>query len=508
MHLVTRLRTLRFGSKARVVAVAAALVVLAAACVPNFAGGSTLTVKGVSATSVNLIWNPAYDSDAGDAMFYYSIAVNGTASAAVFAPATNCTLQGLQPSTHYTFDVTGVNVHGQSSAELTGGAAQFGHLSASFTTPAGSPSGVGISCANTAGGTDTDGDRLPDWAETNTHVYLNPGNTGTSPSNADTDGDGIKDGDEVLGTLQGLPLNALGAKPLRKDIFVEADWMDSSLDCNFSYSMQPTAFEVNRVKNAFATAPVSNPDGSTGIDFIMDYGQGLPFKGGNKVAGNGAITGDVTTGNDASFNAIKAANFAANRNGYFHYLLMGAEYSTFPGSSGIAELPGDDFIVTLPPCALLNLTQNPSVTNADEVANTIMHELGHNLGLHHGGSNDVNYKFNFNSVMNYWFQGDGIDTNCDAFGDNVLSYSTGSRIALNELSLNEANGVCGAGFPIDWNGSGTITSGLAIDLNQDGVFQTLTDFNDWSHLSFGGLTEADGARARPTWVVEQPASTR
>src|SRR5262245_16099963 len=123
MHLVSRLRTLLFGSKGRVVAVAATFMVVAAACVPNFASGSTLTVKGVSATSVNLIWNPAYDSDAGDAMSFYSIAVNGTASATVFAPATNCTLQGLQPSTHYTFDVTGVNVHGESSAQLTGGAA-------------------------------------------------------------------------------------------------------------------------------------------------------------------------------------------------------------------------------------------------------------------------------------------------------------------------------------------------------------------------------------------------
>src|SRR5262245_38891965 len=113
MHLVTRLRTVLFGSKGRVVAVAATLVVLAAACVPNFASGSTLTVKGVSATSVNLIWNPASDSDPGDAIFYYSIAVNGTASAVVFAPATNCTLQGLQPSTHYTFDVTAVNVHNE-----------------------------------------------------------------------------------------------------------------------------------------------------------------------------------------------------------------------------------------------------------------------------------------------------------------------------------------------------------------------------------------------------------
>src|SRR5262249_59034290 len=132
-------------------------------------------------------------------------------------------------------------------------------------------------------------------------------------------------------------------------------------------------------------------------------------------------------------------------------------------------------------------------------ANTIMHELGHNLGLHHGGTDDVNYKFNFDSVMNYWYQGDGVDTNCDALGDNVLSYSKGTNISLNESNINEANGVCGAGHPIDWNGSGTIQSEPVLDLNGDGLFQTFTDFNDWTHLNFGGLTEADGTRVAPTW---------
>lgn len=46
---------------------------------------------------------------------------------------------------------------------------------------------------------DSDGDRLPDSAETNTGIYLGPTNTGTDPNNNDTDGDSIKDGDEVLG---------------------------------------------------------------------------------------------------------------------------------------------------------------------------------------------------------------------------------------------------------------------------------------------------------------------
>ena len=68
-------------------------------------------------------------------------------------------------------------------------------------------------------------------------------------------------------------------------------------------------------------------------------------------------------------------------------------YGTNSNSSGQAELPGDDLIVSL---QCFGSTSN--------VANTIMHELGHNLGLHHGGNVDANYKPNYNSVMNYRFQ--------------------------------------------------------------------------------------------------------
>ena len=60
--------------------------------------------------------------------------------------------------------------------------------------------------------------------------------------------------------------------------------------------------------------------------------------------------------------------FAANRNGYFHYVLLPHRYNTNSNSSGQAEVQGDDLIVSLY-CANSN-------TN---VANTIMHEVGHNL---------------------------------------------------------------------------------------------------------------------------------
>ena len=44
------------------------------------------------------------------------------------------------------------------------------------------------------------------------------------------------------------------------------------------------------------------------------------------------------------------------------------------------------------------------VGSTEEQKGTLMHELGHNLGLRHGGSDDVNCKPNYLSVMSYSFQ--------------------------------------------------------------------------------------------------------
>ena len=44
---------------------------------------------------------------------------------------------------------------------------------------------------------DFDGDGLVNSVETNTGIYVDESDTGTDPNNPDTDGDGLKDGDEV-----------------------------------------------------------------------------------------------------------------------------------------------------------------------------------------------------------------------------------------------------------------------------------------------------------------------
>lgn len=330
---------------------------------------------------------------------------------------------------------------------------------------------------------DTDGDRL---------VNCQEANLGTSITLPDTDGDGLADGDEVLGTLGGLNLPAMGVNPRRKDLLVEMDWTEEAFECP-QHSHRVTAQTIDEVRIFFAATPISNPDGSTGINFIADYGQGGAFTGGNFIA----IPDGITTPLEAPYFNYKAANFAPNRRGYFRYQLQGHRWAYGTGSSGWASIQGDDGVVTL----------NCKTDVPGWVRNTIIHEFGHNLGLHHGGNSGCNYKPNYNSLMNYNHQFYGLDMNCDRTPDGVnnIGYSDGSRSTLDHQAMNESAGICPPGHPqhkaIDWNGNGTIDPGTYVYggvLTDCGAnFNPVTDFNDYAALLLPPKTPQNGGAAPP-----------
>ena len=373
----------------------------------------------------------------------------------------------------------------------------------------------------------------------------------------DSDGDGLPDcwemhgySMEVEGVNQFIPLDAMGADPLRKDIFVEVDYMEGDAT---HPSHRPSDETMHAVRWAFAEAPVENLDGSTGITIHIDDGGVSPMNPGNDGEWGGGDDipwisigsqsqklphDDLLGAEDAKrnylwdeFDALKFGpdgqprtlddRFLPARAAAFHYVIF-AHDTDAEGSSGISRNADDaaffggasDFIVSLG-------SWTNGIGNVVEQAGTFMHELGHNLGLGHGGGDHIGYKPNYLSVMNYSFQTRGLVAapwtgNGFAGTDpGGLDYSRFLLNPLNEEHLNESAGLSGDGFDpaefgtvyyigdnedpaneqehfkstssVDWNADGTGNQAdVRVDINGDKAFTILQSYNDWENLVFSG----------------------
>ena len=229
-----------------------------------------------------------------------------------------------------------------------------------------------------------------------------------------------------------IDLPEMGANPDHKDLFIEVDAM-AGVDVD--------EFVFNSVWGPFADAPnemVDNPDGQDGVELHVVIDEvNLPRMN---------LSGDIWP---SGFDALKADHFGtvadrqnsnwpdlkAAREKIFRYclwadsLIIGGKNST-----GRAETPGDDFIV---PAGYLRQAF-PQAAN-DVLSRTFMHELGHTLGLFHGGNDTINFKPNYLSVMNYIYQGLAPDGEDHYF----LDYSGSLLSTLNEASLIESAGAGG-----------------------------------------------------------------
>jgi alpha-tubulin suppressor-like RCC1 family protein len=321
----------------------------------------------------------------------------------------------------------------------------------------------------------------------------------------DRDGDGLLDTWEIEGIdVDGdgtvdLDLPALGADPNHKDLFVEVDAM---------IGRAPAPATLARVANAFAIVPntlVKNPDGNDGINLHIQLDEtDIPLASWTTPYPNCFLDFDSvknvrfgTPAQRASGNwaHIKEAKMLAYR-----YCIFANTYNGLGGittSSGLSELPGNDFMVTLGGWV-------PAGGTPDQQAASFMHEFGHNLGLRHGGQDKINYKPNYHSIMNYTWQ----IPDMRYAGSWVLDYSREAFPVLDETNLNESVGIGGhlghivpAGppplrlvnenGPVDWNrDNDTNDIAIAADITQIEIWlpaspnEILYGYNDWSSLRY------------------------
>ncbi len=122
-------------------------------------------------------------------------------------------------------------------------------------------------------------------------------------------------------------------------------------------------------------------------------------------------------------------DYLTEKSQVFHYGLFIHAQAAKPGSSGWSEIFGNDFVVSMG-------AFDGGVGSENQQAGTIMHELGHNLNLNHGGpSTDLkNCKPNYLSAMSYTRQFPYFVHNWS------LDYSK-VKFDLNEAGLWETRGI-------------------------------------------------------------------
>jgi hypothetical protein len=344
---------------------------------------------------------------------------------------------------------------------------------------------------------DTDNDGLTD----NMEALL-----GTNPANPDSDGDSLMDGWEVLGVQFGdgsfINLPAMGANPLRKDIFVQYDYeRGAHLDAN-GWPYIINLFRSHNI-NVWVT---ENERPRTGVVSTLDA-EHAAFQ--LDSSGHYYFDPKLNWTHHYIYSRHKA-----DRSATWHYVTI--DFNTGDNCPMSSSDPQND-----PDCRPYDNHHNHIDRDYFDALYRVIHELGHNLGLGHGGRtgynfqsrhgdaitydggggdwDNVNQKPNYLSIMNYRYNNGGwlcINTAGDVLGN--LDFDHGIMPHLHETSLLEnfpalTNALATISCPAPYHAAITFNCMLSDGTRQmrlsDGnqVLSVENEGSSWSASGLGGL---------------------
>lgn len=352
----------------------------------------------------------------------------------------------------------------------------------------------------------------------------------TSECGADSDGDGLWDNWETKG-YDGpddddeidVDLPAMGFTPDHQDLFLQVNWMPARTRPCLSWVCPvqmtdtgvPDEAALERLVTMFAEAPTPNPDGTTGIRLHVDAGEYTPRNGdvpeahrrGGEIIDSLDMFAPVDEDFFAEMDGFRDDAVDADRRALLTFVLYGRRIGSLDRDGRVQDddvlgkatgIPADSFAVA-----------TDLMRSTDIEVSTLAHELGHTLGLLHGGNDHTIRKPNYLSVMNHDVAlGGGFELG----GRRVVDYSRWDLAPLDQSRLDETRGVpallgqapdatttyrCPArdseahtakvNAPIDWDCDGSASStSVRTQIIPQSVSEPLTSRNDWATLSFGG----------------------
>lgn len=319
-------------------------------------------------------------------------------------------------------------------------------LDASVPSDVGAPPDAGMPLDGGADTLDSDSDLLHDASE----LLL-----GTDPTDPDSDDDGLPDGWEIHGH-GGTDYAALGCSPLHRDLLVEVDYHHYIDGRGVLHSARIGDALNTALVNFYSNLPIRNRDGVDGIHAVFVSDTELPDS-------HRCYDGEGPGGDHSPWDPRHALGFRKLT------LCLGP----FRGN---AQIAGRSAKLRSP-----EPNQDPS-DDLTEVAQYhffrgIIHELGHSMGLTHGGDVDVNNKPNYPSVMNYSYD-KGTDGGRENLGSNSIQFSDGTTPDINECALTERTPFApleraDIAFLAFYQPRGfDVRSGGSVDWDRDGILAT------------------------------------